>query len=87
MGVGHVKKVQENPSLRKEWKEKKKQNISCHVNKDLLICLFHSFGLVYIFLTLFSRQEQSYALEIKDKMQPQRIISQMMLGGKKPSCY
>lgn len=48
VGVGHLKKVRENPSLRKEWKEKKKQNISCNVSEDLLICLFHSFGLVYI---------------------------------------
>ena len=35
LGSGHLKKVWENPSLRKQRKEEKRQKPSCNVNKDL----------------------------------------------------
>lgn len=66
-------------------KEKKKQKTSYNVNKTFwFVCFTH---LDLYTLVFFSKQEQSYALKIKDKMQPLRIISQMMLGGKKPCSY
>lgn len=55
------------------------------MNKDLWFVSLPLLDLYTFIFLFFPRQEQNYVLKIKDKLQPQRVISQIMLGGKKPS--
>lgn len=80
LDVGHLKKVWEDRCLRK-----KQQKASYNVNKTWFLYFTHLD--LYTFFFFFLRQEQSYALKIKDKMHPLRIISQMTLGGKRACSY